>query len=620
VFLAQQLIAGETLDRWAAGRQANGGVDRGEAVALIGRLLALVKEVHEAGFVIGDLKPSNVMVQPSGGVRLIDVETVVEQGQHRTKQLTTPAFAAPEILAAGGQNSSPAPTKPTADCYSLGLTLFVLLTGLPPMWVRGRPGRTCSPSEVRQQLRQIARSHPILALLTELLVGLTLSDPRERWSLKQAQDFLLPLTGRASTGHPSRPAGNVLSNHVLDRLLQDGLTDLHRAMTPHEPALWTSPPPVSEADPCNAWFGAAGPLATLSRAAAVVDDQELRDDVAAAVATGAAWIDERRFAIPRLLPGLAFGRSGTAWALFDAARFLGDEKLASHALELARRLPTEFPNPDITHGLSGAGMAHLHLWQVSGHEDLLRRAQQYAHTVLAAARRSGDDWWWPIGSDTDGTERTVYGFAHGVAGAGAFLLATAQALTSQQHDSLAGRRFLQAAIGAGDTLARAAHYDKGAAYWPKAVGEEEPHKGHWCGGAAGIGSFLIRLWAATGEARFADLAEQAALTATHNPWGTTFGACCGLPGDGHFLLDMAELTGLGHYRSQAGELANVIYAQRTVRDGLQLVREPDDGHSYASGTCGALDFLFRLRHGGPPPWHPDPSGTVIEIHHAAQAP
>src|SRR5262249_10217215 len=135
-------------------------------------------------------------------------------------------------------------------------------------------------------------------------------------------------------------------------------------------------------DACNVQFGAAGVLSVLTRAAGVLDGQHLRDGVASA----ARWIDGRRLDAPRLLPGLYFGRSGTAGSPHEAARLLGNDALASRGSELARQVPVPWPCPDICHGTAGAGLALLHLSRATGDPDLERRVVVAADSVLEAAR------------------------------------------------------------------------------------------------------------------------------------------------------------------------------------------------------------------------------------------
>jgi hypothetical protein len=592
LFLAEELIAGDTLDRWT------GSV--AQQIQVAGRLVAAVRAVHDAGLVIRDLKPGNVMVTPSGAVRMIDAEGVAEVGRV-AYPVATPAFAAPEVTPV------PAPVEVTpqaqvADRYSLGLTLFALFTALSDAgWVVGTTGSPRGCAERDARLGQILGDHQVPPYLGSLIAGLAHPDPSARWSLDRASRFLADMPDEPPVEPAAASSAAVVAAPAdLERLVVDGVTALRVGMTPQRAQLWDADLPTAKADPANAWLGAAGGLSTLVRASRGLDDPAL----AAALRTAADWVDARLTDVPRVLPGLSFGRAGTAWALYDAARALDDDRLAGRAVELARRLPTAGPLSDITHGLAGAGLARLHLWHHTGDAGLREQALATADAVVRAAHRDGDGWAWPVPVDADSATAgtSTHGFAHGIAGIGTFLL-LADELNGPRSDE-----YRAAALSAGDTLVRAARVDDGYPVWPETVGGTDfaTPAGHWCNGPVGIGTFLVRLWAATGESRFADLATRCVPPRRHR-WHSVLGACCGLAGVGHFLLDLADFTGDSSYRPEAEQVADLVYARRRTAGGRELCAPAGRGASYKDGTAGVLDFLLRLRYGGPAPWLPVPA-------------
>ncbi|MFE5549570.1 class IV lanthionine synthetase LanL [Streptomyces sp. NPDC056534] len=600
LFLIQEQVPGQTLEKWAQ-EQRDGTLSFTEALEVASNLAGLVGKVHAAGYVIRDLKSSNVMMLPGGDLRLIDVEYVTRTGTV-CRPVGTPYFTAPELQGARSSGEATA----AADCYSLGATLFHMITCLSPAWLARKNGTAQQDTEEAEILARIACDHPALSRFTGLILGLTETDPGERWTLSQARDQLTALFEGASAMPVRALAGGGLTEERLDNLIDKQACLLQTSMTPGAGQLWKSPH-SDEPDVCSLWNGAAGGLAALTRAAE--HDATLSDTVAEA----AAWISQRLSTVPRLLPGLAFGRAGTAWALHDAGRLLKDTELQDRALELAAGLPTRWPIADITHGLSGAGMTHLHLWHTTGNPESLDRALACAQAVLDAAQRDGDgNWTWPVPADTDSVlaGNSSYGYAHGTAGTGAFLLSAAQA--AGHHTPGTGQQFYEAALGAGDTLARAAVTSKNTTHWPRtaknADAADPETRMFWCNGAAGIGSFLIRLHTATREQRFADLAEQAAATITRNPWPHLTGACCGLAGAGHFLLDMAHHTGHNSYHHHARTIAAIISNRPTTPAGARSFKQPETDHGYQNGTAGTLTFHLRLRHNSPHPWTP---GTLL---------
>jgi serine/threonine-protein kinase len=146
------------LDRVAGGslreRLAASGTLLPAEIARIGAgIAAALHAVHEAGVVHGDVKPSNVLLDDAGSVR---VPKLTDTGVARLAPQRTPAhtslatasrYAAPEVVR--GEQPGPA-----ADLYSLGVVLYELYCGVAPFaggFVRdpgegpGRPGEIPSP-------------------------------------------------------------------------------------------------------------------------------------------------------------------------------------------------------------------------------------------------------------------------------------------------------------------------------------------------------------------------------------------------------------------------------------------------------------------------------------------
>ncbi|MFI5528331.1 class IV lanthionine synthetase LanL [Kitasatospora sp. NPDC051853] len=587
LYLAEERITGVPLGSWVAGKLAADGtpdVPWAEARQVALGLVGLVGRVHREGLVLRDLSPGNVLVRPDGTLRLVDLELAAEAGTV-VGTAGTPGYRAPEH----GPGLTEAVVGPAVDAYALGGLLFLLATGHDPLLPPGEGG-------LDAWLAAAAGAGVTARRLAPAVLGLRAADPAQRWPLDRVAASLGELGGLGGLGEEAAPALPRPAVHPADRVLADGLRRIADTADHDRPdRLWETVPGGQLTDPCNVQHGAAGVLALLARAATTPEGD------LTAVRRAADWIERRAAAEPTVLPGLHFGRSGTAWALLDAAEALGDAALAGRAAELARRIPLSWPNPDICHGAAGAGMLQLRLYRATGDTSFLDRAAACATALLATAEREPYGTVWPVPKTFDSSLAGIVhlGYAHGVAGVGAFLLAAAEA--TGDGAALAG------AIEAFGTLTVTARQGgHGSAWWPQSAGDP-PHVklAHWCHGSSGVGSFLVRYWRTTGDGtahRLALAAGQAVLDAR---WHSGTSACHGLAGNGEYLLDLAEATGEERFRHGAEELAALITARAVRRDGLLVL--PDEtglgsAPAYGTGTAGPLAFLHRLLHGGPRLW------------------
>jgi hypothetical protein len=93
---------------------------------LLVSLFDILEKVHEAGVLHRDVKPSNVLTLPNGGVLLIDFGSAREYSDDTQTIMYTPGYAPPEQL------SERAPRGPATDLYGLAATIWHVLAGSPP--------------------------------------------------------------------------------------------------------------------------------------------------------------------------------------------------------------------------------------------------------------------------------------------------------------------------------------------------------------------------------------------------------------------------------------------------------------------------------------------------------
>lgn len=128
-FLVMEHVRGRLLDQLI---QVEGPVPLRRASAIVGQILAGLQALHGAGFVHGDVKSGNVMIDSANGVdaiKLIDLGLAhAPEATDATEQgmvSGTPEFMAPEVIRGEG-------VVPASDIYAAGVVCYQLLTGTTP--------------------------------------------------------------------------------------------------------------------------------------------------------------------------------------------------------------------------------------------------------------------------------------------------------------------------------------------------------------------------------------------------------------------------------------------------------------------------------------------------------
>jgi len=182
-FYAMELVKGETLE---ARVRRDGPMPLAAALQIIEQAARALAAAEVCGVVHRDIKPSNLMLESDTGdgltVKVIDygvakVMAAQQQAgadQTRAGFLGTPAFASPEQFVGVGNRR----IDSRSDIYSLGVTLWYLLTGRTPFI-----GRTMEEIRVRQAsdlpLEKLKGLH-LPSRVVGLLKSMLAPDPKDR--------------------------------------------------------------------------------------------------------------------------------------------------------------------------------------------------------------------------------------------------------------------------------------------------------------------------------------------------------------------------------------------------------------------------------------------------------
>lgn len=121
-YLTMDFIRGEDLEQII---EREGRIDERQVLRWADEICDVLGYLHGKGLIYRDMKPSNVMIEPSGDVKLIDFGIAkVFKPTERGTQIGTPGYAPPE------QYQGLA--TPQSDIYALAATLHHLLTGRDP--------------------------------------------------------------------------------------------------------------------------------------------------------------------------------------------------------------------------------------------------------------------------------------------------------------------------------------------------------------------------------------------------------------------------------------------------------------------------------------------------------
>ena len=567
-YLLMEHLPGQTLRKYIEVQGCMGEHDSTFTRHLCESLIDLVRQCHNAGVILRDLSPNNVLVTRDG-CRLIDLElaSLVSSTEQPFTGYTHGYVPLGTELMSRDTCSY--------DIYALGAILCFIITGVNPY---------------------LDKRTDILPRLPEILASSTFLKDRQFSDI--AENALQLLTTREFNGqsgdiHSSRED---LSSHEHDLpFAREEIVEQAKAIAQHlyEQADWEQSEQLwpfisargSLFHPASFYGGASG-IATYMCEVAHVSGNVAYYDYARRIMD---WVLMQHPFIPgETPPGLYFGYAGVPWLLAQLAESLAENSYLERAAEIAHQLAALPPAQlDLSHGAAGIGLMYLKLFRQTADRTYLTYAQRLADFLQQQAmldEQAGAYW------QEEG--RIMWGLAHGSAGIAYFLLA----LYSQTHAPALKELLLRVNAALSNAAVPTAH-GWGLSWRKDAVDKDAPWT-HWCHGASGIGTYLLPAAGILQDPGLEDVAVKAAHAVRLSTGMNLACQCHGLSGNGEYLLQVSRAVKLPEITQAVHQTVRKLYAFRLPIEGVPAfvwnneAMEPDP--DYMTGYCGIYGFLLRF--------------------------
>ncbi len=200
-FLVMEFVDGLSIGQRIEQR---GAYAEAEAVRLVAQVCDGLQRAHKQGLVHRDVKPDNILVTREGTAKLTDMGLVkeVEGDLNLTRTgrgLGTPHYMAPEQF----RNAKTVDVR--GDIYSLGATLYAMVTGVVPF--DNASPLDCWMKKIRNEFPSPRDLNPALSERVDWAIRRAMSaEPGQRPS--SCREFLEDLTGqsRSTPAPPAAPA------------------------------------------------------------------------------------------------------------------------------------------------------------------------------------------------------------------------------------------------------------------------------------------------------------------------------------------------------------------------------------------------------------------------------
>lgn len=214
-YIVMEFIDGGTLRRILKNRETLPEI---QALLIVRSVAEALKTISAHKIVHRDIKPDNIMFTRYGEVKLADLGIAKSEEEDVTLTRTdimigTPAYLSPE------QMENPKDVDIRSDIYSLGATLYEMLTGTPPY-----TGKNAYDLMRRRAFEPIVdprkKNRQVSAVAAKIVMKMLQKNPAKRYQSPQA---LLTVLDRVLSRYSNSVARNIIRSAVLGTELPYGV-------------------------------------------------------------------------------------------------------------------------------------------------------------------------------------------------------------------------------------------------------------------------------------------------------------------------------------------------------------------------------------------------------------
>ncbi len=176
--MIMEFVEGSTL----AARIQEGGLPYGRALGYIQQVLSALSYAHSQRIIHRDIKPANMMLTPKGLVKLMDFGIARQDGD---VAITSTNSTVGSIAYMSPEQVKGEPVDPRSDLYSVGVSLYELITGQRPFV--GDTGFSIMRAHLETMPKPPIELRPDLpAAISDLILMAVAKDPAKRFQSADA--------------------------------------------------------------------------------------------------------------------------------------------------------------------------------------------------------------------------------------------------------------------------------------------------------------------------------------------------------------------------------------------------------------------------------------------------